>query len=188
MPKIVRDEKIFNAAIQAVIKRGYAGATTKQIAEDADISEVTLFRKYGNKAELMRQAINSMAAKLNIESAAQYTGDVSADLLQVVQTYQGSAETSGQFIYTIMMEIPRHPELAEMISTPLGMIQSVGQLLSRYQEAGTLKQEFPLQAVAGLLGPLIATNIIRAGKIDVELPDIDLSYHVECFLNGRMQK
>ena len=39
MPKIIDDEKVYRAAMQAVIERGYAGATTKQIAEAAGISE-----------------------------------------------------------------------------------------------------------------------------------------------------
>ena len=52
MPKVVEDEKIYSAAMQTVIERGYSGATTKQIAGAADISEVTLFRKYGSKAEI----------------------------------------------------------------------------------------------------------------------------------------
>ena len=56
MPKIIEDENVYRAAVQVVIKRGYSGATTKQIAEAAGISEVTLFRKYGNKAQLIAQS------------------------------------------------------------------------------------------------------------------------------------
>ena len=186
MPKIIADEQIYQAAIQTVIERGYSGATTKHIAEVAKISEVTLFRKYGNKAELVKQAISAMAERIDLTTAATYTGDVKADLLRVAQTYQGSAETSGQFFYTILLELSRYPELADVIDTPIGMVQMVAQLMSQYQEAGVLKQENPMHAVAGLLGPLIATNIIRAAAKVELLPPIDLDEHVEGFLNGRL--
>ena len=185
MPKIVRDEDIYRAAIQVVIKRGYSGATTKQIAEAADISEVTLFRKYGNKAQLIKQAIAAVTGQIDLQTAAAYTGDVSADLLQVAQTYQASAEEIGQFIYTVLLEIPRHPELAESLDMPLGLIDRVGQLLARYQAEGILVQEHPLHAVAALWGPLMVTNIMRSAAPGVAPPPIDLAAHVARFLDGR---
>ena len=185
MPKIVADETIFNAAMQTVFERGYTGATTKQIAEAANISEVTLFRKYGNKAELIRQAITAVTKQIDFESATQYTGNVVADLLRVTQMYQGAADKNGQFIYTIILEIHRNPDLIEVIDEPMGMFDAIGQLLARYQAEGTLKQEQPLSAVAGLLGPLMATNMIRGAAPGLPLPPIDLAHHVACFLNGR---
>ena len=69
MPKIVPDATIFRAAIQVVTERGYSGATTRQIAEAAGISEVTLFRKYGNKAELMKQAIAAVTGQIDVRDA-----------------------------------------------------------------------------------------------------------------------
>ena len=186
MPKIVADEVVYKAALQTVLERGYAGATTKQIAETAAISEVTLFRKYGNKAELIKQAITAVAEQIDFESATQYTGDVAADLLRVTQMYQGSAEKNSQFIYAIIFEIYRNPELIDVVDEPLGMIYAIGQLLARYQAEGILKQEHPLNAVAGLLGPLIATNMIRGATADIHFPQIDLTNHVACYLNGRI--
>ena len=185
MPKIIEDEKIYRTAMQMVAERGYAGATTKQIAEAADISEVTLFRKYGNKAQLVKRAIAAMVEQMDFASATCYTGNVSVDLLRVVQTYQDSAEKRGQFIYAMLSEIPRYPELADLLDAPLSMVNSVGQLLARYQAEGVLKQEHPLHAAAGLMGPLFVTNMIRGAKANVPLPRLDLPNHVAHFLSGR---
>ena len=85
MPKIIDDEKVYRAAMQVVIERGYARAKTKEIAEAAGISEVTLFRKYGSKAGLVKQAITATAVQMDFTSASHYTGDVAADLERVVQ-------------------------------------------------------------------------------------------------------
>jgi AcrR family transcriptional regulator len=185
MPKIIEDEQVYLAVLQTITDRGYAGATTKQIAEAANMSEVTLFRKYGSKAALIKQAMTAMAEQLHFESATQYTGDVVGDLRRVVEMYQGEAEEKGQFIYTIILEIHRYPELAEAIGKPLEMFSRITQLLTRYQEEGILKQESPMQALAGLLGPLIATNMIRNAVKDMPFPPPDLENHVDCFLNGR---
>ena len=187
MPKIIEDEQVYLAALQTIMERGYAGATTKQIAEAASMSEVTLFRKYGSKAALIKQAMTAMAEQLDFESATQYSGDVVADLQRVAEMYQGAAEQKGQYIYTIILEIQRYPELAEAIGTPLEMFQRIAQLLLRYQEEGVLKPEHPMHALAGLLGPLIATNMIRNVALELPFPPPELENHVAVFLNGRLQ-
>ncbi len=185
MPKIVKDEQIYRAALETIMIRGYSGATTKRIAEAANISEVTLFRKYNNKAELLRQALEAMVAQMDIETATAYTGDVATDLLRVVETYQGSAEKSGRFIYAILLEIPRNPELANVIENPLAMIQRIANLLKRYQDEGVLKHEHPLHAVTGLIGPLMAANLMEAVTNQAPVPPPNLSRIVAHFLNGR---
>jgi AcrR family transcriptional regulator len=185
MPKILNDEDIYRAVLETVIKQGYAGATTKQMAEAAEINEVTLFRKYGNKAQLVHLALGAMAADIDLEQAAIYTGDVSADLFRVVETYQETAEQYGQFFYNVLLEIPRHPDLAPSLDMPLNMINDVSDLLARYQADGVLVQEHPLQSVAALWGPLMITNMLRNVSPEVSLPPVDLARHVDQFLNGR---
>jgi hypothetical protein len=127
-----------------------------------------------------------MAEQLHIDSAAHYTGDVEADLRRVVELYQGSAEKNGQIIYAILLEIPRYPELTEAIDAPMAMFGNIGQLLARYQAEGVLKEEHPMHALAGLIGPLIATNLMRMTAKGVPFPPLDLAEHVDVFINGRL--
>lgn len=187
MPKIVEDETIYRATVQMVIERGYAGATTKQIAEAAGTSEVTLFRKYGNKAQLVKQAIAATLEQMDIESTTFYSGDAAADLLRVVQRYQETADKSGQFFAIAMTEMPRYPELADVLHKPLDVMSSIGALLARYQAEGVLRTEHPLHAVAALLGPLNSATMIRAASLEGALPPIDLHDHVALYLNGRIR-
>ena len=185
MPKIIPDEQIYHAAMQAVIERGYSGATTKQIAQTAGISEVTLFRKYGSKAELVKQAITATAVQMDFTAAARYTGDPTADLLRVVQAYQNLAAQNSRFIYTLISEIARHPELGDLLDAPMGLMQGVGELLARYQAGGVLQPEAPLHTVAALLGPLMIANMIREANPELALPPLDPQQHVVLFLHGR---
>ena len=185
MPKIIDDEKVFCAVMQTVIERGYAGAKTKQIAEAAGVSEVTLFRKYESKAELVKQAINATAVKVDFTAATYYTGDIVADLERVVQSYQDLSAQHGQFITTLIGEIARHPELGDLLDAPLQLMEGVATLLARYQAENTLQPEIPLQAVAALLGPLMVANMIRQANATVSLPPVDAGRHVSRFLDGR---
>ena len=184
MPKVVKDEQIFRAVIQVVSERGYAGAATKQMAEAAGVSEVTLFRKYENKANLVKQAISHIVAHSDFANSAQYTGDVHADLLRVVQGYQDTAVKHGLFIFALFADLSRHPELLETMSGPFSIFQSIGKLIARYQSDGVLKEVHPLHAVATLLSPLMYITTIRREKLASRVPPIDLSEHVTHFLNG----
>lgn len=184
MPKVVKDEQIFRAVIQVVSERGYASATTKQMAELAEVSEMTLFRKYESKAELVRQAISFIVKQTIFASAPQYTGNVHADLFKVVQTYHEAAVKHGLCFFALFSEFERHPELTNSLDEPLNMYRAIGGLIERYQSEGILKQENPLHAVATLLGPLMYIATIRRVKLGIQVPPLDLSAHVIRFLEG----
>jgi AcrR family transcriptional regulator len=185
MPKIVRDEDVYRAVMQVVLERGYLGATTKQMAEAAGVSEVTLFRKYENKPELVRQAITWLVKQIDFAAIAGYTGDMEADLMRMVQAYQDTAVQHGPFFAVILSEVPRNPELAGIIAEPIRIFTSMAGLLARYQQEGALKPEHPLHALAALLGPLMYSSLVRGAISDTPVPALDLSNHVSCYLDGR---
>ncbi len=186
MPKIVKDADIYSAVIQIVTERGYAGATTKQMAEAAQVSEVTLFRKYGSKPQLVKQAIMSIISQTNFGNAAEYSGNITADLMQVVKTYRESASRHGQFFAVLLVEIRRYPEVTDLVNDPFEIFQKIAQLLERYQHEGILRNEHPMQALAALLGPIMVyENLVRNALPNSQLPLLDLKHHVTGFLEGR---
>lgn len=185
MPKIVADEQIFQAVIQVVSERGYAGATTRQMADAAGVSEVTLFRKFETKAQLVKQAILFIIANSDLGSPPHYTGDVHADLLRIVQAYQDTAVQHGIFVFTLFSEFSRYPELAEVMDAPLAIFHNIGELIERYQAEGILVQEMPLYTVAELLAPVMYISTIRKTQLENSMPELDLAEHVTMFLDGR---
>ena len=185
MPKIIEDEKIFHAVMQVVSERGYASATTKQMANAAHVSEVTLFRKYANKAQLVKQALASIVEQTDFVAATQYTGDVTADLLRVLQSYQNSAVKQGPLIFILLSEMPRFPELEDLLDIPYRIYTHIGSLLARYQSEGVMQQEPPLHAAAALLGPLMFTAMMRSALPHIDVPLLDLQSHLTRYLDGR---
>lgn len=186
MPKILEDEQIYRAVMQIVAERGYAGATTKQMADAAHVSEVTLFRKYGSKQQLVKQAISSIIDQTDLASAAQYSGNINADLTRIIQAYEDSAVRHGGFITALFSEMSRHPELVDSIDEPLNIFLAMGELIARYQEAGELQKGHPLHILAALLGPVMYTSMMRKAIRKNPLPPLDLSTHVTRFLKGHL--
>jgi len=185
MPKIVNDADIYKAVIQVVTERGYAGATTKQMAEAAAVSEVTLFRKFDSKPQLVKQAIAEIIEKINIGAVAEYSGDIETDLMRIVKTYAESAVDHGQFFMILLSEMRRYPEMTELVDAPYDIFQGFGNLLKRYQDEGILRGEHPLHALAALLGPVIYTSLIQNAFPEADIPPLNLDNHVDSFLIGR---
>ncbi len=184
MPKILEDEKIYSAVMQVVAERGYTGATTKQMADAANVSEVTLFRKYGSKQKLVKEAISSIISQTDLASSAQYTGDIKADLTRMVQGYEDAAVKHGGFVSALLSEMSRHPELVDSIDEPLNIFLGMGKIIARYQEEGNLQKGHPLHILATLLGPVMYTATMRKATRKISLPPFDIEMHVTRFLKG----
>jgi len=185
MPKIVKDEEIFAAVMQVISEYGYAGATTKQMAMAANVSEVTLFRKFGTKINLIKQAVSMLVEQSEFLNQIKYTSDIHVDLLQIVRAYQESAVKHGQFIFIMLAEMSLYPELETLLEMPFGIFAQIGRLLQQYQDAGVLKLEHPMHAMAALFGPLIYIGMLRKAMPQAAVPPIDFEQHVTHFLEGR---
>ncbi|OPY19003.1 MAG: putative DNA-binding transcriptional regulator [Methanomethylovorans sp. PtaU1.Bin093] len=51
------EQRILNAALKVFASEGYTGATTRRIAKEANVAEVTLFRKFRSKENLLRDVL-----------------------------------------------------------------------------------------------------------------------------------
>ena len=54
-------QQLLDAAVRVYAEGGFRGATTRRIAEEAGVNEVTLFRLFGSKAALIDEAIRCRA-------------------------------------------------------------------------------------------------------------------------------
>jgi AcrR family transcriptional regulator len=50
-------ERLLEAAARVYARFGYAGTTTRRVAEEAGLNEVTLFRHFGTKERLLAEAV-----------------------------------------------------------------------------------------------------------------------------------
>ena len=115
MPRKIDEEKLFLEVVRALVSLGFTNATTKQIALNAGVNEVTIFRKYGNKNGLIEAAFEHILARSPLNDLI-YTGDLEKDLLQIVRTYRNSSASYGEMLPAIISETPRNPELNNLLA------------------------------------------------------------------------
>lgn len=68
------EDRIRDAARQVFAERGYAAATTKEIARVADASETLLFRYFGDKRGVFKAAVAAPFNAMMEDFTAQYVG------------------------------------------------------------------------------------------------------------------
>lgn len=183
MPKMIDEERAFAAVVAILTKKGYESATTKDLAAAADMNEATLFRKYKNKINLVARAIEQQFSKVPLTKLI-YSGDLEADLLAMVQAYIETYEQYGAIMATILIEIPRRPELATALKTPLANLQILAKIIAQYQTQGQLKQEHPLTSLSVLLGPLMMNYMLQHANPDIPIQTINPQEYVNAFLYG----
>src|ERR1700683_2440191 len=85
-------QRILDAAIRVFGRDGISGATTREIARVAKVNEVTLFRYFKNKNELLRQSVLCSAARYE-QVFAEASLESPEDLRRTVRSYAQALAT-----------------------------------------------------------------------------------------------
>lgn len=178
---------LLKAGLELLAEKGYKGATTRAIAQKAQVSEVTLFRHFANKEELMREAINRLEPPIE-HLLPNPSPNLEADLEQFVGNVAGFLQANQGFVIRLLSELLRHPELR--MGPAAGFARTLGAgrgFIERIQQAGWLTpDERPEQMVIELIGPLMA-KVLMSGAWGLEIP-FDVQTHIRGFLHGRKQE
>ncbi|MGE7272870.1 TetR/AcrR family transcriptional regulator [Brevibacillus panacihumi] len=77
------------AAIDLMAEKGYKGVSTKEIAAAAGVSEMTLFRNFGSKQNLLEKAVDHYHYSIEMTNVFQekIIWDLRADLLMISHMY-----------------------------------------------------------------------------------------------------
>lgn len=176
---------LLKAGLELLAEKGYKGATTREIALKAGVSEVTLFRHYKNKQALLREAINRIAPP--VEQFLPAPSDhIEADLLALVQAISHFIEANKGLVVRLLPELLRHPELRGEgpASGFANTFAEAGRYFRRCQEMGLLRpDESPQAMVVAFIGPLI-TKVLLGGVWGLEMT-FDYRAYVRSFLEGR---
>jgi AcrR family transcriptional regulator len=184
MPKIINDEQVFQAAVDIFTARGYHGATTNDIAMAAGINEVTLFRKYGNKANLITQAIRYFLSDMPLNQVT-YTGNLTVDLEGIVQRYIETNALHGRIVPVLLSQIPHYPELKSLFPYLIESQSGVAHIIQTYQAQGVLIEEDVPMTMGTLLGPIVTRYMFQRAAGGDPAP-IDIPQYVKRFLSGRV--
>jgi AcrR family transcriptional regulator len=182
----VRDD-LLAAAARVYAEAGYRGATTRRIALAAGVNEITLFRHFGSKDSLLREALTRTDNRPDAELPEE-PSDPAAELLAWAGSHITDMRGRQALIRTCMGEFAEHPGLfVPENSGPVRAARSLSQYLRRLRQRGLTQAEFdPRAAAALLIGTLFADAMGREIMPDLYAnePDQALREYVALFLRG----
>ena len=120
------EQRILEAALKVFASEGYTGATTRRIAEEANVAEVTLFRKFQSKENLLREVLlKNRAAFSTLDNLFQIEKDVDLEtdlriLGKNIAKVMKDKKKDGKrhmFMFMLFEEGRRRPEVAEILSS-----------------------------------------------------------------------
>ncbi len=106
-------ERIIEAAMRVFARDGLQGATTRAIAQEAEVNEVTLFRQFQNKEGLLAAVMTHAVQANHSESMgdeAEWTGNLKKNLRRFADNLYASLVRDEAFLRTMIGEGKRHPE------------------------------------------------------------------------------
>ena len=183
-------QRILEAALKVFSRDGVSGATTREIARVAKVNEVTLFRYFKNKNELLRQALLCSAARYEqvfAEASLDSTDDLRRTVRSYAQAYANKLRENEDLVRTFMGEMTRHLKLCRSLfvqSSKLSREKFIAYLVAG-QKAALIRQDMDAETAADAL-----TGMLMAGGLRRPLTD---SYYsskryvdtcVELFLKG----
>ncbi len=159
----VRDQLI-EAAARLYAEAGYRGATTRRIAVEAGVNEITLFRHFGSKDALIREAISraesSLASDVRLPASPR---EPFRELRDWARAHLAELRDRRSLIRTSMGEIEEHPGIfSAENSPPAAAAKDLSRYLRQLRANGMAKAPFDeVAASTMLMGVLFADAMGR---------------------------
>jgi len=184
-------QKILDAAIRVFASEGYSGATTRKIAEVADVNEVTLFRKFKSKENILRAVItinrNVILKTLDSVLRMEKEEDIETCLRTLGMSLMEIMRERVNIMVILIAEGRRNPEIAAILES---VIQIIVTRISEYFEFliknGKMRPIDPRTAALTFLSYLSYMSQLRGVISENILSNCkeDFDTFIDIFING----
>jgi AcrR family transcriptional regulator len=190
-------ERLLGATMKLVSEKGYLGATTREIAQVAGVSELTLFRHFGSKEKLFEGMLGQYTFLPRLKELRPQLDGLPYEeaLMTIAKRFLLTLKEQKSFIKIMYSEANLYPEKARKVYNATG--DEIRATLSDYfaslQKRGILRKVSPETSARMLLGMLFAyfrseeimrgLDITKKGKMDREVREI-----VDIFVHGTLKE
>lgn len=179
-------QRLIDAALQLFVSQGVTATTTRQIAELADVNEVTLFRQFGNKHGLLLAVVES----------AQLFPQLGQGIDQPLEPVESVSQALHDYAAVQLQALQQAPELVRSLIGEAGQYsadhaQVLGQSLTRINDrtaeylAGVLQQkQMQAQLSSEQLASLLNALLLGYSVVEVTTQRHQLWQSREAFLQS----
>ncbi len=181
-------ESLLKATIKLFGEVGSRGATTRRIAQEAGVNEVTLFRHFKSKDDLLEAALESLVDIVAAKSLPDNPVDPATELADWARHHHKHLHKYRTLIRKTMGEFDEHPEMCECsMKASTKIADDLADYLKTLQLRGLASTTWkPHAAAAMLMGVLFSDALGRdamSARFPYALRDA-VDHYVPLFLNA----
>jgi AcrR family transcriptional regulator len=192
MKKADTKERLFDASLKLISEKGYLGATTREIAQEADVTELTLFRHFGSKEKLFMEVLSKYTFLPKLKELLPELEHLSYDdaLRLVANKFLLTLKQRKPMIKIMYSEVNLYPEKIRQIYNKF--ITEIRMTLASYfasqQKKGVLRKVSPEVAARTFLGMLFSyfrtEEMMKGADIARNKMEKDIRELVDIFIHG----
>ncbi len=165
-------DRLLEAAIAAFSTEGIVGATTREIARGAGVNEVTLFRHFQSKEQLLAavaEHITALKAEALIHTD-EWSQDLQSNLLVYAHLHDNMLEEYEALIRMFIGEAKRHPHESLQVLQEyfLPLRNHLIAYLRTCVERGTVHAEVDLPLAVDQFTGMLLAGMLRRHVVPVE--------------------
>jgi len=179
--------RILEAAARIYSETGFRGTTTRRVAQEAGVNEITLFRHFGTKEALVKAALrvsHHQEPPVSLLEPRHPAKELTAWALNTYRHWYNSR----RLICRVLGDLVEHPELAPSVcEEPSCEHAMLSRYLDRMRALGWTSREFHADGAAGLLLGAVFTHALwrdHFERPDLPPPEQVVTHYVELLLNA----
>ena len=163
------DDRILDAAMRVFVEVGLRGATTRRIAEEARVNEVTLFRRFGSKEQMLIAALRRQR-ELQGPTLPEEPTDPFSELVCWCEAHVHKLRRVRLLIRSTLNAVDTHPELCQAAHDgPRRVHAELSAYLQRLRDRGMADPDLDVEtATALLMGALFAETVGKPVLPEIE--------------------
>ena len=166
-------DRILEAAARVYAQYGFRGATTRLIAQEAGVNEVTLFRLFGSKAQLFDELLNKQLHASSVPVLPKEPGDPEVEVTEWCAVLLAQMRASRSFLRKMIGETEERPEAARSACVgPHVAAESLERYLERLRARGLADPDADARtAISMFMSALFGDVMVREAMDEHFFPE-----------------
>jgi len=181
----VSRERILEAAARVYAMHGFRGATTRLIANEAGVNEVTLFRTFGSKSALIEAVLAQYGHSRPVVSLPDEPVDPFLELATFVAEHLERIREMRPLLMHTMSEVDERPEAHEFACRGRHHVHdTITAYIRRLQASGLAARDVNVEVAAVMLTATIMSDAVSRHIVPDVYPPVDTAaeQYVRAFL------
>jgi AcrR family transcriptional regulator len=190
-------EDLLRASLKLISEKGYLGSTTREIAQEAGVTELTLFRHFGSKERLFEELLKTYTFLPELKELLPELDGLSGEnaLVVIATRFLSTLKERKSFIKILHTEVTIYPDKVREVYNHFidEMRATMAFYLKSLQERGFLRKSIsPEMAAKVFLWMLVSyfrsEEIMRPTGLKKAAMEQQVKDMIDIFLQGTAKK